>query len=96
MSIARPTFKTSLAALALLIGAASAQAAIVNPGQTLPLSGTSAAERPELVGDVIADESFNFSLVATPGSSTMITGTVQQLVVREAATGTLDFYWRIT
>lgn len=53
---------------------------------TLP--GTTAAARPELAGLVLQD-------VLTPFSFDGITGTVQNRVVRENGTGTLDFYWKI-
>lgn len=52
------------------------------------LTGTTVAARPELAGTVLEDEitAFNFNGVS---------GTVQNRVVRETATGTLDFYWKI-
>lgn len=52
------------------------------------LPGTTAAARPELAGTVLEDEitSFNFNGVS---------GTVQNRVVRETASGTLDFYWKV-
>lgn len=52
------------------------------------LSGTTVALRPELAGTVIDD-------LINPFSFQGINGTVQSRVVREDATGTLDFYWRI-
>jgi hypothetical protein len=55
---------------------------------TLP--GTTVAARPELAGVVLADVLTPFSF-ASPG----ISGTVQNRVVREDSTGTLDFYWRV-
>ncbi|MFY9477080.1 MAG: PEP-CTERM sorting domain-containing protein [Aquabacterium sp.] len=53
---------------------------------TLP--GTTVALRPELAGTVLED-------VITPFSFQGITGTVQNRVVREDATGTLDFIWKV-
>lgn len=53
-----------------------------------PLPGTTAASRPELAGTVLADTLQNFSFEG-------LTGTVQNRVVREDVSGTLDFYWKI-
>lgn len=55
------------------------------------LAGTTSALRPELAGDVLADDLQAFSFAGLN-----IFGTVQNRVVRETGTGTLDFYWRIT
>ncbi|HEX5357495.1 MAG TPA: PEP-CTERM sorting domain-containing protein [Aquabacterium sp.] len=52
------------------------------------LNGTTAAARPELAGTVLED-------VITPFSFSGVTGTVQNRVVRETGTGTLDFYWKV-
>ncbi|MBI5926061.1 MAG: PEP-CTERM sorting domain-containing protein [Aquabacterium sp.] len=52
------------------------------------LNGTTAAARPELAGTVLED-------VVTPFSFSGVTGTVQNRVVRETGTGTLDFYWKV-
>jgi len=53
---------------------------------TLP--GTTSAARPELAGGILEDviTSFNFNGVS---------GTVQNRVVRETVSGTLDFYWKV-
>ena len=53
-----------------------------------PISGTTSAARPELAGTVLVDtlQSYSFGSVS---------GEVQNRVVREDGTGTLDFYWRI-
>lgn len=56
---------------------------------TTTLSGTSAILRPELNGLLLENELQSFSV---PGWS----GTVRSQVVREAGSGTLDFYWRIS
>jgi hypothetical protein len=54
-----------------------------------PLPGTTLAVRPELKGLVLQD-------VLTPFSyATGVSGTVQNRVVREDGTGTLDFYWKV-
>ncbi len=52
------------------------------------LPGTRSADRPELAGTVLADK-------ITPFSFQGITGTVQNRVVKETASGTLDFYWKV-
>ncbi len=52
------------------------------------LGGTTSAARPELAGTVVEDDIQPFSFLG-------ITGTVQNRVVREDVSGTLDFYWRI-
>lgn len=52
------------------------------------LPGTTAAARPELAGTVLED-------VITSFSFSGVTGTVQNRVVRESSTGTLDFYWKV-
>lgn len=52
------------------------------------LPGTTAAARPELAGTVLEDEITAFSVGG-------VTGTIQNRVVRETASGTLDFYWKI-
>jgi hypothetical protein len=82
--------------------AAAAFAACALPGQAVTLNtafgggnyadtalgGTTVAERPELAGVVLED-------VLQPFSFNGATGTVQNRVVRETASGTLDFYWRV-
>jgi len=52
------------------------------------LPGTTAAARPELAGTVLEDEITAFSFNG-------VSGTVQNRVVRETVSGTLDFYWKI-
>ena len=52
------------------------------------LGGTTVAARPELAGTVLED-------VITPFSFSGVSGTVQNRVVRETGTGTLDFYWKV-
>jgi hypothetical protein len=81
--------------IGMFAGANTASAVTVNPGETVSLPGTTAAAEPWLAGTILEDEFINFSLHATPNSSSMISGTVQQRVVRETGTGTLDFYWAI-
>lgn len=52
------------------------------------LSGTTVAARPELAGTILED-------VLTPFSFSGVSGTVQNRVVKETGTGTLDFYWKV-
>ena len=76
---------------ALLISTGPALAIPLSVGDN-PLSGTTAAARPELAGVVLEDRLVPYSL--TVGND-LLAGTVQQRVVREDVAGTLDFYWRI-
>ena len=79
----------------LLAGiATNAEAVALNNGFSgqnfldTPLAGTTSAARPELAGLVLADADTPFTLDG-------VTGYVQNRVVREFGTGTLDFYWRV-
>ncbi|CAN5920451.1 hypothetical protein BH11PSE8_BH11PSE8_36730 [soil metagenome] len=74
----------------------SPRAVFVVLGNGFSLPATTLAAQPFLQGHVLEDELISFSLAVSPGSMDMITGTVQQRVVREDASGTLDFYWRVT
>lgn len=67
-----------------------APAAIIAPGGTVGVSGTTVALRPELAGLILQDTIVNWS--DGPGTTF---GTLQTRVVREDSTGTLDFYERI-
>jgi hypothetical protein len=93
-----------LFALSLWAGAflsTAAQAVVL----TLPVStdrfadtslpGTSLAARPELAGVALEDVVTPFHIDISPGG-VGINGTVQSRVVRETATGTLDFYWKVS
>jgi hypothetical protein len=61
------------------------------PGDSVTLPGTSLAARPELAGDVIANQTFSFhGGIGDPRPLTL-----DNWVLRENATGTLDFYYRI-
>lgn len=78
---------------AALLAHTSAQAVALNePVSTAfldtTLPGTTVALRPELAGTVLED-------VITAFSFQGITGTVQNRVVREDASGTLDFIWKV-
>lgn len=83
------------AAALLLAGAAPPAGAVTldngftgQPFLDTTLPGTKSAIRPELAGTVLVD-------LDTPFTLGDISGTVQNRVVRETASGTLDFYWRV-
>jgi hypothetical protein len=88
----------ALAAALLVAGgfmlASTAQAVTLNPPvdpapyADTALPGTNSAARPELAGTVLED-------VLTPFSFNGLSGTVQSRVVKEDASGTLDFYWKV-
>jgi len=66
-----------------------AQANPITPTDTyLVPASTSLAAMPSLAGAIIADETTSFSYLGVSGS-------IQSKVVRETASGTLDFYWRV-
>lgn len=52
------------------------------------LPGTTSAARPELAGTVLEDLITSFAFNGVSGS-------IQNRVVRESGTGTLDFYWKV-
>lgn len=89
------TLLSSTAALLVAVSA-PAHAVILDKGFVAQpfidtsLGGTTSAARPELAGTVLEDVITPFSFGALN-----ISGTVQNRVVRETGTGTLDFYWRI-
>jgi hypothetical protein len=64
---------------------------VVLPGGNVPLPGASLATQPVLAGVTLRDVAIPFS-VSNPGGQVVFRGTLQDKVVREAATGTLDFY----
>ncbi|KGM40832.1 hypothetical protein JY96_14345 [Aquabacterium sp. NJ1] len=77
----------------LLAQTAAQAVALTEPVSPAPfadtaLGGTTSAARPELAGTVLED-------VITPFSFSGVSGTVQNRVVRETGTGTLDFYWKV-
>lgn len=89
----RPVAAALVAALAWLAHPAAHAVALTEPVSPAffadtALPGTTAAARPELAGTVLED-------LITPFSFDGITGTVQNRVVRETASGTLDFYWKV-
>jgi hypothetical protein len=80
-------------AAGLLAQSAAQAVALTQPVFPAPfadtaLPGTTNAARPELAGTVMED-------VLTPFSFSGVTGTVQNRVVKESGTGTLDFYWKV-
>jgi hypothetical protein len=86
-------FISALAALAA-IAMQPVQAVVLSGGGfTSTLPGSTAADRPELTGTLLEDTFTPFSFAYGVGT---MTGTVQSRVVRETASGTLDFYWRIS
>jgi hypothetical protein len=70
----------------------SAFAVVLSPGDTVALGGTTAAARPELAGLVLVDTIRPWTITTSQGN---ITGRVQDRVVRENVSGTLDFYTRL-
>jgi len=92
----RPRLSTlAVAATVLLAGIAPGVGAVplnngfaAQPFLDTPIAGTTAAARPELAGTVAAD-------VDTAFAFGTLSGHVQNRVVRETGTGTLDFYWRV-
>ena len=82
---------TSLMLLALL--PSQAMAVPVADGSMVALSGTTLATRPELAGLVVEDVLRPFTIRLLGGGQ--INGTLQDRVVREDISGTLDFYYRI-
>lgn len=86
---------TAAVAMVVVAIATSAQAVSLNKsfsGESFldtSLGGTTSAARPELAGVVLEDD-------IQPFSFNGVSGTVQNRVVREDGSGTLDFYWRIT
>jgi hypothetical protein len=89
-----PKTAAHLLILAALWAAGAAQAVTLDKAFTVEpfldtsLGGTTSAARPELAGTVLVDDLQPFSFAG-------LTGTVQNRVVREDVSGTLDFYWRV-
>ncbi|MDA8362581.1 MAG: hypothetical protein M0Z84_01930 [Gammaproteobacteria bacterium] len=83
----------ALAALALGAASATALATLVPAGSSALLSGTTAAADPSLAGTVLQDVVSPFTIDL--GSGSTLNGYVQDRVVRESGSGTLDFYYRL-
>jgi hypothetical protein len=73
--------------------AASAYAVPLIPDTDVDLPGTTEVLRPELQGVAIEDRLTPFSISLIGGRE--ITGQIQERVVRETVSGTIDFYWRV-
>ena len=65
----------AIAAASFLLGARPAQAVLLNPGDQLPLPGTTSLAEPQLSAVVIEDETTGFSFPASGGGD--IVGSVQ-------------------
>ena len=90
-------FRTLVTAALAAIVTSSAHAVSLTPGDTVTLGGTTSLLRAELAGTVLVDTIRPFSVdlgLSVPGAG-VISGTVQDRVVREDGTGTLDFYYRV-
>ncbi len=87
-------FRALLPATLILFAATTAQAVSVSPGATVPLSGTTSAAEPDLAGLVIRDALIPFSVEDSLGG-TILTGVLQDRVVRSDNTGKLIFAPRI-
>jgi len=74
----------------LLSGATQVYATMVRAGESVVLPfGTSYAIRPELGGVILEDRTLHFSL------PNMVSGWIEETVMRESSSGTLDFYYKI-
>ena len=90
------TIKKSVMVISTIATLATATHAVpVAPGGIVLTPGTSAAARPELAGTVIYDTSVPFT-VTTASGAVIAKGTLQDRVVKETVSGTLDFYYRLT
>src|SRR5689334_13205346 len=69
----------------------------IDLGKQASIQGTTAERRPELAGVVLVDQirSFSSSSDTVSHSIILVSGTLQDRVVRRDKTGTLDFYSRI-
>jgi hypothetical protein len=90
-------------ALMAALVATSARAVVVPADGSALLPGTSLSADASLAGTVIAEMvvPFSFAVVAGgfpdgPQPVGSVSGSFESLVVREAGTGTLDFYWRVS
>lgn len=83
-----------LVTAATLLWSTLGSAALVNPGQTIPLSGTTSAASPDLVGGAIQNDALAPFQLSTP-SLDFIGGNVQPRVYPSLDLGTLIFSPRI-
>ena len=86
-------WKGLLALFIAVMLATTVQAVPVTPGGNVALSGTTVAARPELAGVVVEDVLRPFTI--NDASGLVATGQVQDRVIRETASGTLTFSYRI-
>ena len=91
--IRRLRLAAPLALLAAVFAATPARAVPLAPGSAVATPGTTSAARPVLAGTVLQDVVQTFTI--TDPNGRQIKGTIQDRVVRETSTGTLDFYYRI-
>ena len=91
--IRRLRLAAPLALLAAVFAATPARAVPLAPGSAVATPGTTSAARPVLAGTVLQDVVQTFTITDPNGRK--IKGTIQDRVVRETSTGTLDFYYRI-
>jgi hypothetical protein len=87
------TFASAATSLFLVFSAGQTFAEFLIENTSVALSGTTSALRPELAGTIIEDRVRPFSLTLPTGG--LITGSIQDRVVRQDGAGTLDFYWRV-
>jgi len=89
--------KKGMTVFAIIAGFSATTVAYAVPlplGGTVITPGTTSAARPELAGVVVYSNSQAFTIV-NPGGTLIATGTLQDTVVQENGTKTLDFYHRI-
>jgi len=92
---ARIARKALFVVVAFSLLSAPAWGVSLTPGNTVALSGTTVALRPELAGTVIAGADTLVPVSFGDGSGGTISLVVQTRVVQEDVAGTLDFYYRI-
>jgi hypothetical protein len=87
------------ATFVLAVHFGNAHAVPLAPGGEVTLRGTTVAERPELAGEIIVDVFVPFENDLELGEHEIprdsISGLLQERIVREESTDTLDFYFRI-
>lgn len=88
----------ALTLAASLLTAATAKAVLITNGATVTVQGIVLADHPELAGTTVASETVGYfihvPLVDSRGGGTETeVGTLTTTVVRETATGNLDFYY---
>ncbi len=95
-TLARQLFRYPLLRAAVMLAVtawgANAHAALVAPGSSEMLDGTTSSVQSALAGTVLQDVMEPFTINLGFGT---INGYVQDRVVQESGSGTLDFYYRI-